>query len=221
MPHSFDPLVPIRDKSQLARRYEVLQRAVRIPGDGTLRFVARPGWKALPVDDELPSGNDAQRIASLSHHHGDSHLLWALALEKVEPLDSHGQYVDWAHSFDVPTTVEGITAFRRIVSPISFALMPPSISWVLLTIPRDDLAIILGESDTIEAILGVSLVTAYAEFDEQAHNEQASGREEAAEEMCSILEKLRDRFPYLRPGTELTVSRSWAEWDPLSVQKEH
>jgi hypothetical protein len=220
LPRSFDPLVPIRHKSQLDRRYQILQRAVRIPGDGTLRLVARTGWKALPVDDELPSGNEARRIATLSHQE-DCHYLWALSLEKVEPLDAHGEYVDWAHSFDVPATAEGISSFRRVVAPISFALTPPSISWVLLTMPRDDLAIILGESDIIESILGVSLRRAYADFDEQAHNEQASGRKAAARQMYAISEDLRDGFPNLAPGTELSINRAWAGWNPLSVQNGH
>lgn len=136
LPHDFEPLAAVRDRSELARRYRVPEQVLRVPGDATLRLVAHPKRVAVPFGEGLPGHEDARRIAARCRQE-ERDQLWGLALEPLDVRDSEGGAVDWPGGFDVPATAEGIRGFSRTVGPFHYALFPDDGSWVLMALLRD------------------------------------------------------------------------------------
>lgn len=209
-PMRVPPLVPVGDTEEVARRYQVMDRAVRLLGDGTLRLVARPSWVAVPESGGIPSTTEGDRIAELAHREGYDGL-WALSLEKRDVRDSEGQSLEWPLAFDVPATAEGVRAFLRMAGPFHYGLLPSDASWTVLTILREDRHLLLGAPETVAEILGRSVANAYDDYRDVAERESDRNLP-AAGHMQTELDHLREHYPQLPPGATLALSAEWATW---------
>lgn len=207
-----DSLVPAWDPAEVARRYAVLRQAVRLPGDGTLRLVARPGWVAVATEDGLPSRGDADRIAAMSRRQGRG-WLWALLLDDLDPHDAHGNPIAWPAVCDVAATPDGVRLVRRMAQPVHYALLPADAAWVVLALMRDDRGLVLGPAATVAEILACSIASAHHAY-QQAADDQRGRDPLAAARIDAEVEQLRDRYPRLAAGDALALDAPWATWVP-------
>lgn len=209
-PMHVPPLVPVRDSEEVAHRYQVMDRAVRLLGDRTLRLVAQPGWVAVSESGGIPSKAEGDRIGGLAHREGYDGL-WALSLEERDVRDSEGQSLDWPLAFDIPATAEGVRAFLKMAGPFHYGLLPNDASWTVLTILRDERHLLLGAPETVAEILGRSVANAYDDYRYIAERERDRNLP-AAGRMQTELDHLRERYPQLPPGATLPLTAEWATW---------
>lgn len=201
------PLNPVRDWEVLRTRYTLLSRAVRLPGDGSLRLVLRAGWVAVPT--ELPDAQDALPLLVLCEQEGRT-VLSGMSLRQQSWTDDQGRPV-WPLGFDVSATLDGLQAFLGKVSAFvnCYALLPDDLAWVVVVMGPSEYAVLLGPPTAIETIIERPVEQGYALFEEYARSEEA-GRENR----LGVLTALRDRYPRLAPGQTLHLDAPWATWRP-------
>lgn len=211
-PDDYLPLTTVEDWGELARRYEVLRRAVRLPGDGTIRLVRREGWVAMPTP-EFNVGNVSSWLPVLVLCERERReTLWGLALEDMGWQEPDRWDVGPA-GFDVPATLDGLRGFFADILVFSYALLPPDASWVVVTVGQADYYALLGPPKAVETIIERPVEQGYKLFEEEDIPVFESFPK-TAESLRRVLTALRDRYPQLTPGDTLALDEPWATWQP-------
>lgn len=190
---SIIPIYDLKSVGQLQRRLRIVINRFFEEG---YTIVKRSGWVAVPVEsgEHFDDADQSNLLHALLARNYNSMLAVA-----VEDLGDH------PHAYIVSATREGLAAFNRELSFLSFALFAGEPDWVILC-TKQGYFVVAGPPDFVTQVLGRNLEEAFSDF--HAFAADPWWTDQGRTGFLFLLNQLQFVYPVEHDGVEVKLEPS-------------